>query len=108
MDDKLRKEIETMIAAHTLELHSQNVARFTRIEERIIGIDGNGTGREGALQRQDKVLASINADAKATRSLVYGLVHDKTSRAKLLKALAWVAGLGGPALATWLTHHYHL
>lgn len=48
--------------------HLQNVERLTKIdvqqakiEARIIGIDGNGTGREGALQRQDKELLLLKA-----------------------------------------------
>ena len=36
--------------------HGENVARLTKIDGRLIGIDGNGSGRKGAIQRlEDKV-----------------------------------------------------
>jgi len=74
-----------MISAAIDKYHGENVARLVKIEERIIGIDGNGTGREGALQRQDKVLKRIETE-------VTKLVTASTSWNKrdLLHAAKWV------------------
>lgn len=56
--------INLAVASH----HSENVERLSKIlifmEElkyRVIGIDGNGTGRTGALQRQDVKIAEVDA-----------------------------------------------
>lgn len=55
-----RLEIQTMIDLAIQRFHGENVARLTKIEDRIIGIDGNGTGRIGALQRQDLKLSELD------------------------------------------------
>lgn len=48
-----RDEVQTMVDLAIAKFHGENVVRMTRIEDRIIGIDGNGTGKKGALQRLD-------------------------------------------------------
>lgn len=61
-----REEIQSMIDATVSKNHLENVNRLTKItnwlteiKERVIGIDGNGTGRIGALQRQDRKLEEL-------------------------------------------------
>jgi hypothetical protein len=45
-----------MVDLAIAQYHAENVARLTKIEDRLIGIDGNGSGRKGAIQRlEDKV-----------------------------------------------------
>lgn len=53
-----------MIDLSIARFHGENVARLTKIEDRIIGIDGNGTGRKGALQRQDDKLEEMSGQLK--------------------------------------------
>jgi hypothetical protein len=89
-----RKEIETMISAAVEKRHGENLQRFAEIRERIIGIDGNGTGRIGALQRQDAQLASIKSTVKDIGAKVDALTTAMTTWNKrdVLKLAGWVFG----------------
>lgn len=49
-----------MIDLSIARFHGENVSRLTKIEDRIIGIDGNGTGRKGALQFQNDKLEEMS------------------------------------------------
>jgi len=107
VESSLREEVQAMIGAKMLELHGQNLERFGRIEERIIGIDGNGTGREGALQRQDKVLKAIDAKVDQLGDNVATLVTATTTvrRDKVWGVVKWLlGGIGG--LGMLILGHY--
>jgi hypothetical protein len=73
------EEVKILIALAISEKHAENVARLTKIEERIIGIDGNGTGRIGALQRQDIKLAEIATNQSVMNSKIDKALHSATS-----------------------------
>ncbi len=61
-----------MIDAAISARHLENVQRLTQIESRIIGIDGNGTGRIGALQKLELKVDKVCTDVET-------LVHRSTS-----------------------------
>lgn len=67
MDSEDRDYIQVVVDGKLSKYHSENLERFGGIEmllaeirARLIGIDGNGTGKVGVLQRQDAVLAEQN------------------------------------------------
>ena len=67
MDSEDREYIQVVVDGKLSKYHSENLERFGSIEmllaeirSRLIGIDGNGTGKVGVLQRQDAVLAEYN------------------------------------------------
>jgi hypothetical protein len=67
LDSEDREYLQMVVDGRLSKYHSENITRFSGIEtllaeirSRLIGIDGNGTGKVGALQRQDKVLAAQN------------------------------------------------
>jgi hypothetical protein len=75
------------------------------LRERLIGIDGNGTGRIGVLQKQDEKMQAMDVklDMLVNRS--------QSWNKKNVWALAkWVAGgicgLALMLLSHWLDHHY--
>jgi hypothetical protein len=103
-----------MIAADISTMHTQNLNRFASIErgqselrERIIGIDGNGTGREGALQRQDKVLARLVEGHAEMSDNITTLVNRSQSwnKKNVWEFAKWVIG-GLGALGTVLLGMY--
>lgn len=59
-----------MIDLAIAKFHGENVSRLTKIDERLIGIDGNGSGRKGVLQKHGEQLEEMNGDIKTllTRS----------------------------------------
>lgn len=87
-----------MIQAAVGTFHGQNLERFGRIEERIIGIDGNGTGRVGALQRQDKMLQEICVKIEGIEDNIATVVTNTTTfaRDKFWGVARWlIGGIGG-------------
>lgn len=82
--------IELAIAQH----HAENVQRLSKIEERIIGIDGNGTGRIGALQRQDIKLAELAAAQAIMVGKIDEVLHNTKSWSKesVINAVKWMFG----------------
>lgn len=56
--------IDLAISRH----HAENVVRLTRIEDRILGIDGNGSGRKGVLQRQDEKLEQMSGEIRDVKT----------------------------------------
>ena len=116
-----RVEVQGMVDLAIAKYHAENVARLTSIEDRIIGIDGNGTGRKGAIQRlEDKMedgFAMAVTQLEGVRKTVSGLtfhtfdednVSKKRIRAVLVAvvgaiavaALSFVSGLG----VEWMKH----
>lgn len=49
-----------MVSAMMSQALNPVLTSMAEIRTRIIGMDGNGTGREGALQRQDKSIARLD------------------------------------------------
>ena len=60
---------EGLVKVAIAELRSEILPQLAEIKERIIGIDGNGTGREGAIQVLQKKMDRIggNVDLLLTR-----------------------------------------
>lgn len=91
--------------------HAENVERLTRIESRIIAIDGNGTGRIGAVQRIELAIAAINTRLEDTINSLGAVKVDiggslKTKTVWAIGASLGVAILGasGSLFASWLAH----
>lgn len=68
-----------MIDLAISKFHGENVARLEKIEARLIGIDGNGTGRKGVLQRQDETLATLADGHVEMKKSIDILVHRSGS-----------------------------
>lgn len=49
-----------MVSAMMAQALNPVLTSMAEIRTRIIGMDGNGTGREGVLQRQDKSIARLD------------------------------------------------
>lgn len=84
---------------------------MSKLESRLIGIDGNGTGKEGVLQRQDKALVAIHSNLSDQDKKLDTLLTRSTTwnKANVLKGLRnWIimlAGMVGVLLA-YLTYHH--
>ena len=102
--------IDLAISRH----HAENVARLTNIENRIIGIDGNGTGRIGAVQRIEMAISTLTSGLESLKNCLGEVKVDiggslKTKTLWAIGASAGVAVLGaaGSLFATWLEHQLH-
>lgn len=89
-----REGVQNMIDLAIANFHAENVARLTKIEQRIIGIDGNGTGKKGALQRQDAKLEELACAQKDMGSKLDTIIHQTNSwdKATVWEALKWMFG----------------
>jgi len=114
VDAELHTEVEDMIAAAIGNYHRENVARLSDIEGRLIGIDGNGTGKRGVLQQMGETLDEIKNDLKDTQRKVGVLTVSDTSwnKEKLLKGVGWfvvtliaAAGVFIAGLTYWHSRH---
>lgn len=98
-----RKEVQDMVDLAIAKFHAENVVRMTRIEDRIIGIDGNGTGKIGALQKLDAKVEKVCTDVET-------LVRRSTSISKqsivaVLGAIGIAAmGFVGSLAAEYVKH----
>jgi hypothetical protein len=107
VQEQQRKEIETMIAAEL----SPILLQISRLESRLIGIDGNGSGREGVLQRQDRALTAIHRNLSDQDTKLDTLLRRSTTwdKAAVMKGIRnWtivLAALVGAMLA-YLTYHH--
>ncbi len=91
-----RAEVEGIVNLAIARYHSENVTRLTRIEDRIIGIDGNGTGRKGALQTLGDQVGEINANVKVM------LEKDQQKEGARKLRTKWtriIVGLGSASIA---------
>lgn len=102
--------VQTMIDLAIAKYHGENVARLTSIEARLIGIDGNGTGREGAIQRLEK---KMDENTLVTNRLGDSVDRLSTSSRfwskKSILSVGWAAFSIVIALATivageWIKH----
>lgn len=98
MQEAQRKEVETMIEAAIGKYHGENLERFVGItkmlvelRQRIIGVDGNGTGSEGVLQRQDKAIDRLEAGQDGMSAQLTLLVNRSKywNKADIWKAVRW-------------------
>lgn len=69
--------------------------KLNKIERRIIGIDGNGTGQKGALQRQDDKLEELAGNQAVMTTKLDTLLHRSTSwdKASFWSAFKWWIGI---------------
>ena len=106
-----------MIDLAILKFHAENVAHMTTIEQRIIGIDGNGTGRKGAIQRleekMDDGFSQMGEQVEEVRTSVSTLHgasfrHDNIPKMRIYHAVFAALGVLGVAVvtlfSTWLQH----
>lgn len=91
--------------------HAENVARLTNIENRIIAIDGNGTGRIGAVQRIEMAIATLTDGLTNLKLNLSDVKVDigGSLKTKSLWALGGaigiaVLGASGSLFASWLEH----
>src|ERR1019366_1067902 len=59
-----RTEVQSMVDLAIAKYHAENVSRLIRIEDRIIGIDGNGTGKRGAIQILGEQISEVNRNVE--------------------------------------------
>jgi hypothetical protein len=71
-----REDIENMVSAMVNDAVNPLRQQVSEIRARIIGIDGNGTGQKGALQRQDDKLHDLDDGQK----FIIGQLHGITTR----------------------------
>jgi hypothetical protein len=86
--NEIERIAEVKVKAAIADLRAEILPKLARIEERIIGIDGNGTGREGAIQRLDTKVDGIAGDVSllvANESTVRGALVQRQED----KAAAW-------------------
>lgn len=111
MDSGLRQEVQNMIDLAIQTHHAENVERLTRIESRIIAIDGNGTGRIGAVQRIELAISALTQrldetvnSLGAVRVDIGGSLKTKTVWAIGASIGVAVLGASGNLLAGWMAH----
>lgn len=101
-----REGVQNMIDLAIAKFHGENVERLSEIKttqaeirQRIIGMDGNGTGKIGVLQRQDMKLAELSekqdmleSNQTAMNVKLDTIIHQTTSwdKAKVWEALKWM------------------
>jgi hypothetical protein len=86
--------MENMVDARLAAALAPLTSDVAELRMRIIGIDGNGTGREGALQRQDKKLQQLDdGQLHIIKQLGVLTARSETwSKAKFYKSLPiWLA-----------------
>lgn len=109
MELEVRMEVQAMIDLAIARHHTENVARLTSIEQRIIGIDGNGTGRIGAVQRIELAISSLTSGLESLKESLGEVKIDigGSLKTKTLWAVGGaigvaVLGASGSLFATWL------
>lgn len=106
-----RADVETIVKATLAGYHVENVQRMARIEERIIAIDGNGTGRVGAVQRLEMGMANILEQIEGMRDSITNVKVDVGGSLKT-KTMIGIAGSIGVVIlgafasitAGWIEH----
>lgn len=103
--------MENLVEAKLATYHAQNVQRLTRIEERIISIDGNGTGRIGAVQRIENAIANLSDGLADMKESIANVKVDVGGSLKTKAVYAAAASLGVVVLgaiatlaAGWFEH----
>lgn len=91
--------------------HAENVQRLTNIENRIIAIDGNGTGRTGAVQRIEMAIVNLTGQFDGLKTSLGEVKIDIGGSLKVKTIWAIGASLGvavlgasGSLIATWIEH----
>lgn len=110
MDAEQREQVRDMVSAMLGEALKPVLRAQAETRERLIGIDGNGTGREGVLQRQDKKLEEMSgqlAEVKDGQALLLTR-SESWSKKAIWEFAQWVIGgagaLGAAVAGMWLGH----
>lgn len=110
MNPEQRKQVEDIVTVQLANAMQPVLRAQAETRERLIGIDGNGTGREGALQRQDKKLVEMSGQIEDVKTSVSTLVErsETVSKKKIWELAQWaIGGLGAFATVIagmWLGH----
>ena len=98
-------DVKTNQAATAATLREQNVA-LLEIKDRIIAVDGNGTGKIGLLQTLTSNVDTLteNVDTLLLRSTTW---NKKKVYALLGGVLALFVAFTAPVFAVWLSHKLH-
>lgn len=81
-----------MVSAMMGETLKPVLRDISEVRARIIGIDGNGTGREGVLQRQNKSIERLDEGQKFIIDQLHNLTNrsETWSKAGFWKGLRWM------------------
>jgi hypothetical protein len=60
--DEIEEIAEAKVRLAIADLKTEILPQFTEIKGRLIGIDGNGTGREGAIQVLNRKMDTMGSD----------------------------------------------
>jgi hypothetical protein len=97
-----------MVDLAIAKYRAENVARLTRIEDRIIGIDGNGTGKKGAVQilsdKMDRLAESLHLLLTKESETKGALGLRQKYTGWLFTGLAGLVSIGGIILGDWIKH----
>lgn len=100
-----------MIDLSIAKFHGENVVRLTNIENRIISIDGNGTGRIGAVQRIEGALSTLTAIVESLKNSLGEVKIDVGGSLKTKAIWGAAASIGvimlgaaGTIFAGWFQH----
>ena len=87
-----------MVDLAIAKFHGENVQRLTKLDammealiKRVIGIDGNGTGKVGVLQKQDIKLEELGDNQDRIEGKINDLIHASESfnKKKFWSNLKW-------------------
>lgn len=101
-----------MVSAMMSEALTPVLRDVSEVRARIIGIDGNGTGRKGALQRQDDKMEEIAETQREQGMKLDTLLHRSSSWDKktVWRNVKWMFGIILTALGlmfAWLEYRAH-
>lgn len=94
-----REEVRDIAKGIILPFHGDNLVRMElfaaaleALKQRIIGIDGNGTGKIGVLQKQDIVLAELKQNQKVIEKKLddLSISLNTWSKARFWHNLRWL------------------
>ncbi len=106
-----RKDVEYIVKATLADYHQEDLQRMARIEERIISIDGNGTGRKGAVQRLEEGINEIKTQLDELKDKIsnlstsdHGNIKKNTVIAILGSISVVILGSIATIAAGWIEH----
>lgn len=95
-----REDVENMVDARLAAALGPITGGLAELKSRIIGIDGNGTGREGELQRQNTKLTNLDDGQKFMIEQLHTITtrQENWSKKKFWTLIRW----GIPIIITLL------
>lgn len=103
-----RIEVQNMIDLARAQQDSMILPRLVKIEDRLIGIDGNGTGRDGAIQvlgkKVDGVSGKVDVLLEKDSQTKGALQTRQKYTGVIVSGLGTLAGLLGILLGAWIKH----